>query len=312
MVRSLELTFCQAAKQCPCCGGPIDRWANRSAYGYTFFYDRCRQCGLVFVNPRPMLESIEAFYASDSYRIDKAGDVAADAGSDESVLDDPRPTVLAHQGQMIDRMLRFGPPRGRMLDVGAGRGEFTAAALDRGLEVTAVEVNPHYRRLLSRLPGVELGGRMFEQLDADQGMFGYILMSQVLEHAADPDQWVHKANRLLAPGGVVGITLPNYDSVYRRLLGAKDPFFIPPEHLNHFNRRSLSTLCAKHGLRTVNVHEHSRIGRDVLSKRLRRPRWLVPVIEAGTAVAGWVFKALTPMVRCGVMLDLIAVKPSDG
>ena len=45
----------------------------------------------------------------------------------------------------------------------------------------------------------------------------------------------------------LAIMVPHFDSIYRHLGGTRDPYFIPPDHLNHFNRKSLGNLSEQFG-----------------------------------------------------------------
>jgi hypothetical protein len=118
-------------------------------------------------------------------------------------------------------------------------------------------------------------------------------MSQVLEHALDPSDWISRAARLLSPGGVLAIALPNFVGVYR-LLGVKDPFLCPPIHLNHFTPASMRLLLERSGLRVVRVCSESRV--DPGSAQLARSLWNV------------LSRPLAVTAR-GVMLWAIATKP---
>ena len=202
--------------------------------------------------------------------------------------------------------LRRAP--GQLLDIGAGRGDFSLAARQQGLAVTALEVQRDEIISLRAIDGVEVIPAIFEDFAALPGAFDYIVMSQVLEHAADPRGFVAKAAALLSAGGVLAIALPNFDSVWRRLAGTRDPYFIPPEHLNHFNRRSLRRVCEQCGLHVERIAEIPSLPDDVLSKRLPMRPALGPIVEPITAGVRCVFGAATGLLHCGIMLHVYAVK----
>src|SRR5205807_7246343 len=90
----------------------------------------------------------------------------------------------------------------------------------------------------------------------DRGPFAAIGMSQVLEHALDPMGWLRHARQLLIPGGVLVIAVPNFSGVYR-LLGKRDPFLMPPIHLNYFTPKSLRLAFEAAGLSTVVMQSRS-------------------------------------------------------
>ena len=66
-------------------------------------------------------------------------------------------------------------------------------------------------------------------------------MSQVLEHSIEPMEWLLKANSMLSKKGVLIISVPQFKGIYR-LLGLRDPYICPPEHLNFFTKKPKNCL----------------------------------------------------------------------
>jgi hypothetical protein len=76
-------------------------------------------------------------------------------------------------------------------------------------------------------------------------------MSQILEHVSDVNSWMRNAWGLLKRGGTIAIALPNFNSMFRLVLGRRDPYIIPPEHLNFFSTGNLKALLSKHGFKVI-------------------------------------------------------------
>jgi SAM-dependent methyltransferase len=297
-MREYRFDFDAPARTCILCAGPISRWAEKGAYGHQFHYDRCQRCGFVFVNSRPTIESLGGFYEGYS-------DLNPAAVAAEPI----RPPVPGKdQLTFIARALRLRPGPGRLLDVGSGTGLASAAASRLGLAVTALEIEPRGAAATRLLPNVTVIPTLFEHYDGQGAPFDHILMSHVLEHAHDPGQFLSKAAGLLAPGGLLWILLPNLDSIYRRLVGTRDPFFIPPTHLNHFNPASLARLCRSAGLRVLESRDYFALPRDVLSKRVK---WnpAKPLAEGMTAVIDRVAALMTELTCSGAFVSCCAQKP---
>lgn len=103
----------------------------------------------------------------------------------------------------------------RILDVGAGTGEFAVMLAERGFAVTALE----------RFPLVpEHEGKLeFHRIDLDAGLpalrgaYDWVLCADVLEHLRDPAALLGQLRALLTPGGRLVASLPNSGHWYFRL-----------------------------------------------------------------------------------------------
>ena len=294
------MDFSDRIAVCPLCGGEISPWASKQRKGNLFQYDRCRKCDFLFVNPRPTLAALGDYY---SLHLDHK----PPANPPPPPLTTPDPSSDASRA--IAQLLKLRPGTGRMLDVGAGSGAFSLAAQAAGLTVTALEIDPAEAAALAAVPGLRVIPTLFESFEMPPpSSFDYVLMSHVLEHSQDPRAWVTKAALLLSTGGVLAVMLPNFNSIYRYVAGTRDPFFIPPDHLNHFNAKSLGRLCASLGLREVHHATTTRFPSNVITKRLRLPGPIVPVVRAMTATASSVLDWGTSMTGIGSVLIFHAIK----
>jgi SAM-dependent methyltransferase len=96
---------------------------------------------------------------------------------------------------------------GKLLDVGAGFGDFLLRASDF-YECTAVEPSPP-GAAACRARGFDVYEDTFEQAELPEDYFGMITMDSVIEHFNDPVAVLAKCARILRPGGCVGIITPN-------------------------------------------------------------------------------------------------------
>ena len=143
-----------------------------------------------------------------------------------------------------------------LLDIGCGEGWLLAAALAEGYDVQGLDFSDDgMRRFHPELAARAQFGDAFEGLDAlieaDQGV-DVCTLEHVLEHVLDPEGLLARLPRLLKPGGVVAITVPNdFSRLQTRALasGAVDRAFwvAPPQHLNYFNTETLPPLMARLG-----------------------------------------------------------------
>jgi len=251
---------------CPICSSLICLWKVKHTGDEKFRIDRCQQCGYAFVNPRPsMADSI------DHYSLSKHGS-PKDNKSIQMVLEEEQryPNSIIDAKRIIRTIEPMRPQSGpkTFLDIGCGYGFFSREAKRAGYDVTALELSSHERQVAAELAGIEPKAMSFEHFSSKPKYFSVILMSQILEHVNDVNLFISKANDLLIDGGVLIVALPNFQSIFRKILQENDPYICPPNHLNFFDCRNLTTLLKKHHF-TVEIKQHvSRIPAQSFEKRL--------------------------------------------
>jgi SAM-dependent methyltransferase len=118
--------------------------------------------------------------------------------------------------------LRVGR-RTRFLDVGAGAGRHSYEALRRGADVTAFDLDGAELKGVADMVGalvaageVPPGGRAASvvgdvlAMPFETGWFDVVLASEILEHVPADDAAIGELVRVLAPGGLLGITVPRW------------------------------------------------------------------------------------------------------
>lgn len=261
--------------RCPVCFSVARPWGERAGNSHTWRIARCTECGYAFVDPRPDGDYLSAMYAGESAPTSTAEVLAREEEFPNGSLDAARFMATA---------MRLGAPAGQCLDVGCGYGFSSAAARGAGLAPVMLEIDGHSARVAADIAGAAPRAVTFEAFDAPEASFAVIVMSQVLEHAGDVNLWGARASRLLRPGGLLVVALPNFDSLFRRAMGVRDPFVTPPHHLNFFSAGNLSALLARHGLAVEERQWTSRLSAAALRRRLGPAARLVPHRAAFAAI----------------------------
>lgn len=239
---------------CPLCGGEAARVAARAADrltpddGTLYTVVRCDACGLAYTRPRPTPQAIGRFYPSSYSGGDRRG-----------LLDRAEAAYRALQQREAVRWLAgLRPRRGRLLDVGCGRGDLLLALRRDGWSTTGLEPSPE-AVAAARERGLDVTQGRFEELEPESGVYDVIVFSGVLEHLHDPLGSLRQARTLLAPGGLVAVLyLPLLDSPQARLFGHRWLALDLPRHLTHFESTTFPRFAAKAGLRIAHQRDYSR------------------------------------------------------
>lgn len=227
------------AAQCPICDGPSEtQFEVRSPFALEKVYEvrRCRGCRHRFVVGDRSAALLDRIYGSAFH--ESAQQAAAGKGEDAA-----SPIV----GNALQRSLWLHDLglRGRLLDVGAGRGYFVQAASRhfdaQGIELSASAAE-HARAL-----GVPVVQGDFLTDEYQPGSFDVITLWDVLASLPDPRRVGAKLAQLVRPGGHVVMTVPYGESVAARLSGRFWPLLIPPVNLDYYSHRSLRLLLEQAG-----------------------------------------------------------------
>ena len=114
--------------------------------------------------------------------------------------------------ERVLRAVERWAPGNRVLDVGCAQGNFSLTLAERGRTVVALDLRSSFLRYLrlkyerGRLCCVSAS---IEAFPFRPYAFDVILLGEVIEHVAYPEQLLRKLTELLAPGGVLVLTTPN-------------------------------------------------------------------------------------------------------
>jgi ubiquinone/menaquinone biosynthesis C-methylase UbiE len=146
-------------------------------------------------------------------------------------------------------------PGDRVLDLGCGAGDFTAAFAQAGAVPVGVEVaEAALHRARRRHP--ELSFRLAPidgPLPLQDSSFDVVWASEVIEHVADTARWLSEVRRVLAPSGRLLMTTPSHGRL-RLALGGIERYSEPlGDHLHLYTARSLSGLLSEFGFDQIRV-----------------------------------------------------------
>ena len=179
----------------------------------------------------------------------------------------PRMQRFWHAGKLalIDRLVRPYISRGaRLVEIGCGSGNLLVRATVAGSYPVAVDLAmPSLAFVHSRLQAATSGPEppdgfaciqaVGDALPFENGSFDAVLLSEVIEHLTPPGPTVREAVRVLAPGGRLLVTTPNYRSLWPLLERTVDLLKMAPamageQHVTRFTPSSLRRLLLESDL----------------------------------------------------------------
>src|ERR1700733_5394279 len=205
---------------------------------------RCLRCSLVYLNPRPTRDRIGIYYPPN-YQANML-----------SLLARGETNLVARWGFSMVRRRRTPPKKlGRLLDIGCSNGAYLAAMREKGWDVEGVEFDSdavEYARN-SRQLKVTQGDVQEGLAQLASNNFDVVTMWHVLEHVYDPAAALQEIHRVLKPGGMLMLEVPNYASP---LVGLFKRYWFPmdiPRHLYQFTPATMKTMLTKAGFNRTRV-----------------------------------------------------------
>lgn len=130
----------------------------------------------------------------------------------------------------------------RVLDVGCAAGTSLLELKAIGADAYGTEFDENVRPIVNEL-GLKVHFGDLRDVEFPDSHFDVITMSQVLEHVADPIDFLGLAMRKLKPNGRLFMSFPNLDSWNKNRTERRWINWHVPYHLNFFTRRSVDHLA---------------------------------------------------------------------
>lgn len=218
-------------------------------FGAPGTYDimKCQGCGLEQTWPRPAAQELQSLY--ETYY--NAG--VEPGGSYQSL----RERFLASKAYRLwlkwdgDISFHLRRGQGRLLDLGCNEGRGLSLYAANGFNAEGLEINEK-AAALARQRGFQVYTCSLEEFTPPEP-YAVVVLSNVLEHALDPLVMLAQVRRLLHPNGEVWISLPNADSLWRRVFGRNWINWHVPFHLWHFSPGTLKEILAGTGFRLQEI-----------------------------------------------------------
>jgi SAM-dependent methyltransferase len=197
--------------------------------GALFAVVACRACGLARTAPPPYDDELEAdIYQQLPY---------------ETVME-REPEWRGFFAPLLAAARRHRPS-GRLLDVGCGTGLLVKMAGEAGYDAWGVEISARLSRHAREVLGLNVIHSDLAGAGFPDGHFDVVVLSHVLEHLTDPEHVFRDIRRVLAPGGVAIVEVPNMAGLQVPLMREMWSGWMPNMHVWQFTPKTLEATLRR-------------------------------------------------------------------
>ncbi len=255
--------------KCTVCGSTDCKQLDFMPSYSRYYLMRCNNCGLKFI----LSENFETL-DDDAYWDEVNKKIYA------------MPDVLAEfkrkQNKYLKRIVRLTPPNMRLLDVGCGNGIFVNNAKQNGFDASGIEPSKIAVDLCMQQYGFSpTMGYLEVDSDLPKG-FGALSAWDVIEHVADPKDFLKICHAHLIKGGVFILETPDESSCVRKLINIIDAFkrrfkiggasnIYYPSHRYYFTHAAMKTVLTNAGFANIKIYkEHTIYSKAIAKNKLYR------------------------------------------
>lgn len=208
-----------------------DTWLK--LYQYEFNVVECINCGLVYVNPRPITDSMKLFYPFNYH--------------------DNRNTseYLFRYKVQMDYLPKLNNET--ILDIGCARGDFLSYLkniypniITYGVDLFSDKVDFDFVKFTNdSLPNAKFHSDSFD----------FVTAWAVFEHLHCPGEYFEEVSRVLKKGGKFIFLVTNSESIYGKYAYKEDI----PRHTYHFSEKTLNGYAEKFGFKSTKFFYETRL-----------------------------------------------------
>jgi SAM-dependent methyltransferase len=153
-----------------------------------------------------------------------------------------------------------------VVDIGCYTGQFLSSLPGR---VARYGVEPNLGAAkIAASREITILARTIDEFASTTGFFDIIVACDVIEHVANPLQFLQQLSLRLKPSGHLFVTTGNYDSWLWKLTGAKYWYCYFSEHISFIGPRWIRRVQGKLGLKICGVVRFNYLGRGFRLKQM--------------------------------------------
>jgi len=229
---------------CPICESDnsksyMESFDDRYGYQDVFNLDECLNCGHMYITQEFSDNELENLYTKYYPR-------------SKFDISDHKPhkvggVFITWLNGDLRSAYRWVPEKVRILDIGCGFGESLAYHNSRNCEVYGVEADSNIQKVIDKF-GYKIHVGLFDYKIYEPNFFDYVTMDQVAEHVVDPISVLKGVEKILKPGGVIILSVPNHQGWGNFCFGKRWINWHVPYHLHHYTASSMAEATRRSGL----------------------------------------------------------------
>ncbi|MDP5198382.1 bifunctional 2-polyprenyl-6-hydroxyphenol methylase/3-demethylubiquinol 3-O-methyltransferase UbiG [Flavobacterium sp. DG2-3] len=186
---------------------------------------------MLITSPQPELQNLGRYYESEDY--------ISHTDNKRSLFEKAYHFVknIALQNK-LNLINSQQAQKGKILDIGAGTGDFLLTAKNDGWQTVGVEPSDRAKDI-AKQKGISF---VEETSTLENNSFDVITMWHVLEHVPNLESQIAELKRLLKPTGTLIVAVPNHKSFDAQHYGTFWAAYDVPIHFWHFSKKSIQLL----------------------------------------------------------------------
>jgi len=224
---------------CPVCRSPERKTLLPAE---PFFVVKCRNCNIIYLNPRLKEPAMKNLYNDGHYYSSKERTGYGDYLSQERGL---RLTFKS----FINKLDLLSLTNDRLLEVGCGYGFFLDEAKKHYSYVAGTELSEDAGRYAGALTGADVFIGELTTIPHDLRDFDIIVAINVIEHIYSPIDFLASVRERLGMNGHIVLATPDIGSFWYKILKSRWPSFKIPEHVVFYSQETLADLLKRSGFK---------------------------------------------------------------
>jgi SAM-dependent methyltransferase len=223
------------SRSCPVCNSENNSMVLESDGGK---YVRCHKCKMIFLNPVLSDTYLNLYYSTNH------ADQALAHASEKDFYD----KIYSLGFENCKKLANIDS----VLDIGCSDGAFLDLVRDEGCKTFGVELNEKELLQARTKSHTIWAGSAFDI--PEESKFDLISLWDVFEHIKDGKGLLKLLSSHLNPNGVIFLQVPNSGSLAARILREECNMFDGIEHVNLYDKNTISRAAESVGLRVANIY----------------------------------------------------------